>query len=199
MDPSLRNTLLDLLRRDQKKRQELVDREELYLGYHPEMQAVHDANAETLGKILDRQGWPTVRRAGEDGAEAAWILATHAIAQPAFQRRCLDLLAVAAEAGEVPAVHYATLVDRIRCSERRPQIYGTQLDWDEEGRLSPWPIEDPEGVEERRRKVGLPPLDEKVRQARAHALEEKGRAPRPYAERQAEINAWARRVGWLED
>ena len=198
MNPSLRNTLLDLLHRDQAKRQELVERDELYLGYHPEMQAIHDANAEALGKILDAHGWPTVEQAGEDGAEAAWIVASHAIAQPAFQRRCRALLAAAAEAGDVPARHHATLVDRIRFNERRPQVYGTLLDWDEEGRMSPWPIEDPEGVEERRREVGLAPLTEKVRQVRAQTERERGRAPKAYAERQAEIDAWARRVGWVK-
>jgi hypothetical protein len=29
---------------------------------------------------------------GEDGAHAAWLLAQHADRDPAFQRRCLDLL-----------------------------------------------------------------------------------------------------------
>src|SRR2546430_12422286 len=38
---------------------------------------------------------------------------------------------------------------------RSPQVYGTQYDWDEKGELNPHPVEDPEGVDELRRSVGL--------------------------------------------
>jgi hypothetical protein len=82
------------------------------------------------------------------------------------------------------------LEDRIRMFEGRPQLYGTQLVADDEGWLRPYPIEDPAGVEERRRQVGL-----------ARLPEQPGRAERVMsaAERAAhdrEYEAWLRRVGW---
>lgn len=198
-DEELRERLLALFERDQQKRQELVDRGELHLGYHPEMERVHVANADALERILEAEGWPTVARVGEDGAEAAWVVAVHAIGLPAFQRRCLAFVETAVEAGDVEPSVRALLEDRIRFNERRPQRYGTILDWDEHGDLSPWTLEDPEGVAERRRVAGLPPLDESVQRARENAAREGGRAPKPFDERQAEIREWARRAGWLDE
>lgn len=198
MDEELRLRLLALRERDLTKRQELVDRGELWEGYHPEMERVHRENARSLDALLDAGGWPGASRVGEDGAAAAWLVAVHAIGEPVFQRRCLALLEQALAQGEAPAAQRAALVDRIRYNERRPQVYGTIFDWDADGRMSPWPIEDPDGVEGRRREAGLPPLAESIREVRDRTRQETERPPRDYAERQAEIMAWARRVGWVE-
>ena len=196
MNQELRRELLELRDRDQTKRQDLVERGELFTGYHPEMEQVHEDNTRALERILDRQGWPNVSEVGEDGAEAAWMVAAHAIGKPAFQRRSLELLQLAADAGEARPALGAALTDRIRVNERKPQVYGTLLDWDECGRMSPWPIEEPENVAERKRAVVLPPLEESVREARERAEREGARAPKSYDERQAQIAAWAKRVGW---
>jgi hypothetical protein len=78
-------------------------------------------------------------------------------------------------------------------------VYGTIFDWDEAGRMSPWPIEEPEEVEARRRTVGLPPLEQVQRLIREQSQREGETPPKkPYAERQAEIRAWAQRVGWID-
>ena len=61
--------------------------------------------------------------------------------------------------------------------------------------LSPWPIEDPEGVDARRTAVGLPPLADRIAQARKSA---QGSVPPDYARRQAEMRAWSKLVGWIE-
>ncbi len=199
MDSDIASQLLALRDRDLEKHGELIERGEFHEGYHPEMTQVHVENACAFESMLDADGWPGVSTVGMEAATAAWMLATHAIDQPDFQRRCLAALEEAVEEDEAPAAHAAMLLDRIRFNERRPQLYGTLLDWDENDQLSPWPIEDPEGVEERRREIGLPPLDEAIARSRAQAELEGGCAPKPHAERQAEIDAWARHVGWLED
>jgi hypothetical protein len=199
VDEVLRATLLELRDRDRRKRQELIGRDELWTGYHAEMEAVHRENARVLERVLDERGWPAVADVGEDGSEAAWVVAIHAIGEPAFQRRCLRLLERAVRKGGARAARWASLLDRIRFNERRPQVYGTLFDWDESGRMSPWPIEAAQEVEARRREVGLPPLRESVREVRERSAREGGRAPKPFDERQAEIRAWSRRVGWLDD
>jgi hypothetical protein len=199
MNSDIATQLIALRDRDLAKRSELAERGELHEGYHPEMEAVHAENARAFEGILDTDGWPRVSEVGMEAATAAWMLATHAIGQPDFQRRCLAALEEAVEDDEAPAAHAAMLLDRICFNERRPQLYGTLLDWDENDELSPWPIEDAGGVEERRREIGLPPLDESIARSRAQAEVEGGRAPKSHAERQAEIDAWARRTGWLED
>jgi hypothetical protein len=199
MDEKLREKLLAMRERDRTKRQELIERRELHLGYHPEMERVHVENAEALEPILDAVGWPTPERVGEDGAEAALVVALHAISRPAFQRRCLLLVDQALEVDAVKPLVRAMLADRIRYNQRRPQRYGTIFDWDEDGQLSPWTLDEPERADARRAHVGLPPLEESIREARERAAREGAEPPAPHAERQTEILAWARRVGWVED
>ena len=80
--------------------------------------------------------------------------------------------------------------DRIRMFEGPPQLYGTQLEPDHEGRLRTYRIEDPQRVEELRRAVGLEPLD--VRLAR----EQRVPAPTDRKRFEREYEAWLRRVGW---
>jgi hypothetical protein len=93
-------------------------------------------------------------------------------------------------------LHAAMLEDRIRVFEGRPQLYGTQFDWDSTGQLSPLPIEDPSEVEARRRTLGLKPLEQQVNDVRAAAAREGERPPADWATRQREVEAWYRQVGW---
>jgi hypothetical protein len=168
----------------------------LFEGYHPEMRAVHEENAAVLGGVIEEHGWPASALAGEDGAEAAWLIVQHAIALPEFQRRCLKLLEDAAATGEIPAWQPAFLLDRILIYEGKPQIYGTGFDWDEDGLMSPRPIADPAAVDRRRASVGLPPLAEAAAMHRRRAEEEKQPKPASYAERQRSMDDWAKSVGW---
>ena len=190
MNPTLRDELLRMDAHDQAVRGELAADGSLFEGYHPRMEAVHRQNAARLRAILDEIGWPTELRVGSDGAHAAWRIAQHAIGEPDLQRRALRLLQEAASRAEVPAWQPAMLEDRIRMFEGRPQLYGTQLEPDDEGRPRPYPIEDPERVEERRRAVGLEPLAERLARAEPEPL------PKDRARFEREYQAWLRRVGW---
>ena len=158
MNDSLHEQLLALKRRDESTRVQLAASGVLFDGYSKEMEAVHGDNAAALEVILDAHGWPGVALVGEEGAEAAWLVAQHAISRPGFQRRCLRDLRKSVAAGEAPAWQEAYLTDRIRMNERRPQLYGTQFDWDAAGELSVWKIEAPAEVDKRRGEVGLVPL-----------------------------------------
>ena len=120
----------------------------------------------------------------------------HAISRPALQREALEALRLAAARGEAPAMQAALLEDRIRTLEGRPQRYGTQFDWDESGELSPLPLDDPSGVDERRRIVGLGPLDAAVRAKRQAAAAEGERAPHDWQARRRGMESWLREVGW---
>ena len=196
MNAALRTTLLALVQKDAETRARLEADGSLFDGYHPEMQAVHEANAATLADIIELHGWPGADLVGADGAEAAWLVAQHAIGLPSFQRNCLNALEQAAAANAVPAWQPAMLLDRTRIFEGLPQVYGTSFDWDEHGNLSPLPIEDPDGVDERRASVGLPPIEQDVLRHRRQAAGE----PRPtdLAERQQRMDEWARTVGWRQ-
>jgi hypothetical protein len=195
-NPALREELLGMAEEDARVREELAAAGTLHDGYHPRMERVHRRNASRLHAILDQHGWPGRTMVGADGAHAAWIVVQHAIGDPALQRRALPLLRSAAAQGEVSVVEVAMLEDRIRVSEGRLQRYGTQYDWDADGRLSPLPVEDPEHVDERRRAVGLSPLEECTARQRERAAEAREKSPADWRARQQEMHAWFRASGW---
>jgi hypothetical protein len=195
---AIRRELIGMAEEDQRVRAELAADGSLFRGYHQRMREVHDAHAARLAEILDHHGWPGVTQVGQAGAQAAWLIAQHAIAQPAFQRRVLDLLKAAAKRGDVPLIEVAMLEDRICTFEGRPQLYGTQFDWDELGQMSPLPFDDPARLDARRREIGLEPLAEAVRKQRAAAAEDAERPPDDWAGRQREMESWCREVGWRE-
>ncbi len=196
MNEALRDELLAMEAEDRRVRAALIAEGALGDGYHPRMAEVHNRNADRLSAIIDRHGWPGRGLVGEDAARAAWFVLQHAIGQPALQRRGLVLLREAAARGDASAIGVAMLEDRIAFFEGRPQRYGTQYDWDERGELAPWAIEDEAGVDERRRAVGLPPLAENTHRLREEAARAGEGPPRDWKKRRAEMEAWARQVGW---
>jgi hypothetical protein len=188
----LRETLLRLAAEDGEVRERLAADGSLFDGYNSLMAIVHRRNGDHLADIVDAFGWPGFDLVGEDGADAAWLICKHAIAQPELQRRMLPLVEAAVAAGDAPPWHAATLEDGIRFYEGRPQLYGTMWDWDAEGRLRPWTIQDPDGVDERRAAVGLPSLEEQGREVSAAAEF----PPADPEARLREAADWARSVGW---
>jgi hypothetical protein len=116
-----------------------------------------DGNADRLWDILDDyEAWPGFRLVDIDGEHAAWLIAQ--LGDTDLQRRCLEHLEVAVDAGDAPPAHHACLVDRVRMAEGKPQVYGSQWVVSASGDLAPWPIEDPHTVDDRRFRVGLQPL-----------------------------------------
>ena len=193
----LRRDLLEMARLDRSVRAELAASGALFdAGYEPRMAQVHQSNARRLRRIIESVGWPGSDLVGSDGAEAAWLILQHAISEPDLLRRTLPLLAAAAREGKADPAHAAMLEDRIRFFEGRPQRYGTQLDWDAEGRLSPGRVEDPHKLAERREAVGLPPLEEQIEDARSRAAAEGDLPPGDYQAYAAARDEWASNAGW---
>ncbi|MYA33765.1 MAG: hypothetical protein F4164_13760 [Gemmatimonadales bacterium] len=199
MNETLRDELLEMARRDREVRAELVASGELFGGYEPRMARVHERNARRLRRILESVGWPGTDLVGPDGAEAAWIVLQHAIAEPDLLRRALPLLQAAAREGRASPLHAAMLEDRIRFFEGRPQRYGTQFDWDAERKLSPGEVEDPHALDERRHAVGLPPLAEQMEEARLRATAEGDGPPTDYEAYARARDEWAASAGWRAD
>ncbi|MDQ3181044.1 MAG: hypothetical protein M3Q33_11045 [Acidobacteriota bacterium] len=69
----------------------------------------------------------------------------------------------AAKRGELPMQDYALLFDRVLVSDGKPQIYGTQAKL-ENGRIIFFLINDAAKVDKRRKKIGLPPLAEYLKE-----------------------------------
>lgn len=193
--PELRERLIAMVELDLRVRSELAATGALFQGYHPEMEKVHLANAAELETLLCGQ-WPLTADVGEDGQVAAWRLVQHAIGQPDYQRRYLVVVKRAVAEGHAPGWQAAMLEDRIRFFEGRPQVYGTQFDWDEAGEMSPLPIDDPVNVDARRAAVGMEPMAAAIVRRREQAAREGESRPANRAQRQAAFEAWARKTGW---
>ena len=194
---NLRLELLAMAATDQRVRAELVEEGTLFQGYHPRMAAVHHENARRLSAIIDEVGWPVPALVGQDACDAAWLVLQHSIGDPAVMRRGLMLFQKEQGHG-VSRAQVAMLEDRVRTMSGLSQRYGTQFDWNEEGLLVPREIEDPAGVEERRKAVGLPPLVEKMREMSELSARSDVRPPDGFAQRRREIDRWEISVGWHE-
>lgn len=188
--------LIAAARRDGETRARLAASGELFDGYHPEMEAVHGENAALLARAFDALGWPNHQTLGDEGAAAAFFILQHAIGRPDVQRRGLELMLDAIPLGHANALDAAYLSDRIAVFEGRPQLFGTQFDWDDAGLLSPSSIANPASVDERRESVGLPPITDTIAHMRANAAAENHKAPADLVQRKRDFEAWARRVGW---
>jgi hypothetical protein len=192
MDESLEKGLLDMEARGQALRAQLAAAGEVNERHHQRLEELNRANASRLRQIIAVFGWPGWTLVGEKGAQAAWRIAMHAVAEPDFMRQCRDLVDAASEKQDVPRWQYAILDDRIRVYEGRPQRYGTQLRQGPDG-LEPHPIENESRVNGMRMQAGLPPLAQTLAKARAQ--------PQPpaaeVARREAAELEFRRSVGWM--
>ena len=146
----------------------------------PEVQALLEEqnrmevrNLTRLRGIISEYGWPGQSMVGRDGAADAFLILQHADHEA--QVEYLPLVKTALEAGELERRHFALLQDQILVAERRPQIFGTQLYWDDNtDKLEPFPIEDETNVYSRREAFGLEPLAEYVERVRGYNSREGG-------------------------
>lgn len=152
--PEVRLRLLDMEKKDQEVRSRFVEQREAP-SVLQEMIGVDASNLKELKRILVRHGVPDAAQVGTDGVGALWLLTQHASADVALQKHVLAKL-TESDTGIDPG-EIAMLTDRIRVSEGKPQLYGTQFH-QVQGKLQPYPIEDARGVDVRRAEKGLMPL-----------------------------------------
>lgn len=162
MDEQLRADLLARRAEDQRIRHAAMEASDPETGRLPddlgaEWHRIDTANTQWLNDLVDARGWPGRSLVGEDGAQAAWLLAQHADQCRDRQRKFLDLLRAAVADGEAEPQHLAYLEDRVRVADGRPQLYGTQFTGMGQD-LAPSPVEDPDHLDERRAAAGLQPF-----------------------------------------
>lgn len=165
MNQNLADQLINMMNEDQRVLQQLFACGELPSeSYHPRMQAVHEQHAARLKEIIASYGWPGITLVVEDAAKAAWLIVQHSVSDPAFMAQCVGLLEEAVGRGDVAGWQLAFLQDRVCTLAGKPQYYGTQFDIDAEGWPTPFPIDEAATVNERRARLGLNSLEERLAQ-----------------------------------
>lgn len=151
MKPNTPNTiatdLLAMAKADQEMRTKAIKDRHLW------DESVDQKHTARLKEIVAAISWPTISKVGKEASHSAWLLVQHATAEPAFMQQCLNLMKNAGE-GDVAPDDIAYLEDRLLIMEGKPQLYGTQFRTID-GVTEPFPIEDPEHLDERRARVGL--------------------------------------------
>ncbi len=109
-----------------------------------------------ITELIDKMGYPGKSIVG-DQASTAFLVIQHADIE--VQEKYLPILREAADADELSWSSLALLIDRIEMRNDRPQIYGSQVQRDEEtGEHFFALIKDPHNIDSIRAKVGLGPI-----------------------------------------
>ncbi|RYC68162.1 DUF6624 domain-containing protein [Spirosoma sordidisoli] len=198
--PDIARELIERRRHDFSVRQRLITEGRLFSGYNPEMEAVHLDNARWLQALISQIGWPAREQVGEEASQAAWLIIQHAISLPSFMKSALALMNEQQKTRTIDPVSMAFLSDRIALYEDRPQSYGTQFVDDEQGQLVPHRLDDSvEQVNQRRQSLGLNTIQERLAEltAQLNAEQTTQLTASERQSKQAEYDAWRRRVGWL--
>lgn len=195
---SIAKKIIGLKNTDLALRDKLVQTGQLSEEYHEEMKELHNKNAKILNDIINTIGYPTIDKVGKEANEATCLVIQHSIGQPEFMKKSAELLESAVSENKADPKNLAYLTDRIAVFEGKPQLYGTQFDWDENGNLSPNRYDDLAQVNERRKSIGLNTLEEQTEIIRRQAESENQSPPADFEERKQKIEDWKKNVGWTK-
>jgi hypothetical protein len=122
------------------------------------VRAEQRAQSKRVLEILYEVGQPTLSNIGSDAAQAVSILALHDSIN--VLRSVLHMFMTCYEQDRENTYYQAipSMVDRLRLLERKPQVFGTQWEFDEDNFPYLPTVEDFAGVNDRRREYGIEPL-----------------------------------------
>jgi len=122
-------------------------------------QQITNENYGTMQQLIEEYGWPKYSAVGKIAADAPLLVINHHESDSVrkkylarIKQSCLDK--------EGSCMEFAKIQDRILVNEDKLQIYGMQFRYNEKRDLEPFPIIDPEYVDQRRTEIGLEPLKE---------------------------------------
>jgi hypothetical protein len=122
---------------------------------------INEENIQRLSEIVDAYGWPKKSVVKGSAATAAFLVVQHADLE--MQKKYLPLIKEAAENGEADLSSLALLIDRINIREGKKQIYGSQITINSDGTYQVDDLFEPEYVNQRRKKMGLRPIEDYVK------------------------------------
>lgn len=158
-DQKLRAELVAMGKTDQGIRMKMFALPNAQQGtLEPELEHTDAALTEKLKHLVASHGWPTIALVGFDAAQAAALILIHSPDHD-FQRRLLPELQKLVQEKKIVGSDIATLVDKTLVAEGKPQRFGTQFAWKDDGPMVMDPVEDPAHLDQRREIYLLPPMN----------------------------------------
>ena len=127
--------------------------------------SVFTTHQKRLKQIFDKYGFVGFDLAGEEGSQNFWLMVQHSDDNPDFQKEVLKKMKIEVEKGNAKPSNYGLLVDRANLNTGQKQIYGTQVDYNFDiAQAYSKNLADSANVNERRKSIGLEPLEEYLNQ-----------------------------------
>jgi|WetSurMetagenome_2_1015567.scaffolds.fasta_scaffold281814_1 hypothetical protein len=124
---------------------------------------VQERNEQELDRLVTAKGWPRAGSVGREASMAAYLVAMHS--HTGLQKKYLSAIKQICAEKELPWLRYALIYDRSLFNENKPQHYGTHTKYNEVTKSEElYPLEDESRVNEWRKEIGLPPLEEYLKQ-----------------------------------
>lgn len=127
--------------------------------------SIYKAHEQRLKEMVDIYGFVGFDLAGKEGSHNFWLMIQHADHDPAFQLEVLEKMKVQVDNNNADPRNYGFLVDRVNLNLGKPQVYGTQVNYNLElAQAFPKHLKDSANVNERRKSIGLEPLEDYLNQ-----------------------------------
>jgi hypothetical protein len=152
----LKRELLHMLEEDQAVRAPLLEGRQLTEAEASAMRVRDETDTKRLSEILDKDGFPGVRLVGITATRAFVTMLLHSPSLE-LQERALPQVERAVRRREIPPDDFAMLTDDVLTGEHKPQLYGTNFKFVGD-KVALDTTRDPARLDERRRKLGLPPI-----------------------------------------
>ncbi|PQJ20818.1 DUF6624 domain-containing protein [Tenacibaculum sp. SG-28] len=122
--------------------------------------SVFTTHQKRLNQIFDTFGFVGFDLVGQEGSQNFWLMVQHCDHNKDFQIAVLEKMEIAVTKGNAQPSNYGLLLDRVLINTNKKQIYGTQVTYNfKTGQAYPQPLKDSTSVNERRKSIGLEPLE----------------------------------------
>ena len=114
--------------------------------------------------LFDKYGYLGYDKVGDQSSHNFWLLVQHTDKHPDFQDSVLIKMKIEVDKGNSSIKDYSYLYDRVKINSGQLQLYGTQMTLDSlKGSYIPKPVFEPEKLNERRKRVGLSPIEDYIK------------------------------------
>lgn len=93
---------------------------------------VDSSNYHELKKILEQFGFPGYDLVEKNGSGSFWLLIQHQDEHPDFQISVLELMEKEIKNQNASKANFAYLTDRVKVNTQQQQVYGTQMELNED-------------------------------------------------------------------